>query len=241
LAQKRRRGRRTPKKYAHSSGCRDAIGQTRMILIYDTESICQITEGALELRAALKGRPEMNIGEEICGEWLRHIEGCDFVQYNTKTTEGQGEIDVIGIKLGKQGEGTVYACEVAVHLVTGLQYVKNNQPDNVPRLTEKFRKDIEYIQRAFPDYQHVFMFWSPVVKDAREGSKRNQLNDIDCVVETVKKEWEEKIKIIINENFMQAIEDLRNFALGETKEMDSSVVRFLQVEEHLKKHLKRKN
>ncbi|MFA5908083.1 MAG: hypothetical protein WC815_04825 [Vicinamibacterales bacterium] len=63
----------------------------------------------------------MNIGEEICGEWLRHVAGCDFVQYNLKTSDVQGEIDVIGICLASR---TVYACEVAIHLVTGLQYVK---------------------------------------------------------------------------------------------------------------------
>ena len=60
----------------------------------------------------------MNIGEEICGEWLRHIKGCDFVQYNVQTHDAQGEIDVIGINLD---ERIVYACEVAIHLITGLQ------------------------------------------------------------------------------------------------------------------------
>jgi hypothetical protein len=45
-----------------------------------------------------------------------------------KTPDVQGEIDVIGISLANR---TVYACEVAVHLVTGLQYVKDSRPDNV--------------------------------------------------------------------------------------------------------------
>lgn len=31
----------------------------------------------------------MNIGEEICGEWLRHLKGCDFVQYNVRTTDSR--------------------------------------------------------------------------------------------------------------------------------------------------------
>jgi len=89
----------------------------------------------------------VNIGEEICGEWLRHTRGCDFVQYNVRTIEVQGEIDVVGINLEKR---TVYACEVAVHLVTGLQYVKGNQPDNVLRLTHKLRKDVAYLRQGFP-------------------------------------------------------------------------------------------
>lgn len=52
----------------------------------------------------------MNIGEEICGEWLRHVRGCEFVQYNLKPPGVQGEIDVIGINLAKH---VVYVSEVA--------------------------------------------------------------------------------------------------------------------------------
>ena len=107
----------------------------------------------------------MNIGEEICGEWLRHVKKCEFIQYNVRISDVQGEIDVIGINLA---ERTVYACEAAVHLITGLQYVRNNHPDNVPRLTSKFQKDINYIRKAFPEYKHVFMLWSPIVKDNQE-------------------------------------------------------------------------
>ncbi|MCP5069858.1 MAG: hypothetical protein GY946_25095 [bacterium] len=35
----------------------------------------------------------MKLGEKICGEWLRHVKDCEFVQYNLKTTKVQGEID----------------------------------------------------------------------------------------------------------------------------------------------------
>ncbi len=37
----------------------------------------------------------MNIGEEICGEWLRHVRACGFVDYNVKLPTGGGEIDVV--------------------------------------------------------------------------------------------------------------------------------------------------
>jgi hypothetical protein len=59
----------------------------------------------------------MNIGEEICGEWLRHVKKCEFIQYNLKTPNVQGEIDVIGLNMKNR---VVYACEVAIHLITGL-------------------------------------------------------------------------------------------------------------------------
>ena len=100
-------------------------------------------------------------GEELVGEYLRHIRGCEFVQYNLQTSEVQGEIDVIGINMANR---TLYVCEVAVHLITGLQYVKNKRPDNIDRFISKFTKDIQYARSALPDYQHVFMLWSPIVK-----------------------------------------------------------------------------
>lgn len=178
----------------------------------------------------------MNIGEEICGEWLRHIRGCEFVQYNLKTPDVQGEIDVIGISLA---ERVVYACEVAVHLVTGLQYVKDARPDNVPKLSAKFRRDISYIRKAFPEYRHVFMLWSPVVKNQGASSKYNQLDDVRQVVDRIKQELAVTIEPVVNESFQEALDALRAFARSETKEADSAVVRFLQVEEHLARHLAR--
>ncbi len=181
--------------------------------------------------------PPVNIGEEICGEWLRHICRCEFVQYNLTTPDVQGEIDVIGINLLDR---TIYACEVAVHLVTGLQYVKANRPDNVPRLTAKFRKDVEYIRKAFPDYKHVFMLWSPVVKNQKTGSKDNQLDAVHQIIDTIKTEFGLLIEPVVNEKFQSALGALRAAARSETKELDCSVMRFLQVEEYLAGHVKRR-
>jgi hypothetical protein len=178
----------------------------------------------------------VNIGEQICGEWLRHIGRCEFIQYNLKPPGIQGEIDVIGINLGDR---TVYACEVAIHLITGLQYVKDRRPDNVPRLTTKFGKDVVYIQKAFPEYKHVFMLWSPVVKNQKTGAKNNQVRDVQQVVEIVKKKFGVIIQPVINEVFQAKLVELRQAAKDENAELDSSVMRFLQVEEHLTLHLKR--
>ena len=178
----------------------------------------------------------MNIGEEICGEWLRHMKGCDFVQYNVRTTEVQGEIDVVGINLKDR---VVYACEVAVHLVTGLQYVKANQPDNVSRLTAKLRKDIVYLRKAFLDYQHVLMLWSPVVRNQRAGAKHNQADDVRAIVAALAQDPGVEVVPIINQGFQDVLNDLRAHAGRETQEMGSTVMRFLQVEERLKLHLKK--
>ena len=91
-----------------------------------------------------------NLGEEIVAAYLQYIKGCEFIQQNLYTPDVQGEIDVVGIDLETK---TIYVCEVAIHLVTGLYYV----PSNVIKLTEKFSKDIEYANKYFPDYTRQFM------------------------------------------------------------------------------------
>ncbi len=178
----------------------------------------------------------MNIGEEICGEWLRHVRACGFVDYNVKLPTGGGEIDVVGIDLS---ERTVYACEVAVHLVTGLQYTRDGHPDNVDRLAAKFRKDIAYVREGFPEYRHVFMLWSPVVRNQRAGSANNQLDHVQQVVDLLRRDLHADLELVINERFQIALDELRAVARNDTKEHTSSVVRYLQVEEHLKRHLAR--
>ena len=143
----------------------------------------------------------MNVGEEICGECLRHIKRCDFIQYNLKTQDAQGEIDVIGINLGAH---VVYVCEVAIHLITGLHYVKDKRVDNVSRLTAKFRNDCAYLCKYFPDYDHALMFWSPIVKNQREGSKHNQLDDVNRIIDEIHTACGIKLEAMINESFQAA-------------------------------------
>ncbi len=107
----------------------------------------------------------MNIGEEIATAYLKYIKDCEFIQTNLYIPDVQGEIDVVGIDINNK---TVYVCEVAVHLITGLQYVKNKRPNNVEKLYEKFCKDIDYTNKYFPDYKKIFMIWSPIVKNQSE-------------------------------------------------------------------------
>ncbi len=176
-----------------------------------------------------------NTGEEITGEYLKHILGCDFVEYNLYTPDIQGEIDVVGINAK---EKVVYICEVATHLVTGLQYVKNKRPDNVERFLKKFRKNIEYANKYFPDYQKHFMLWSPIVKN-QKNSKYNQLADIQKIQDILKDEYGVCIEAIVNTRYSECLAELRAYALKETKELKSPIMRLMQIEEKLTKHIKR--
>jgi len=177
-----------------------------------------------------------NIGEEIAGEYLKVIKGCEFIEYNLYTPDVQGEIDVIGIDVKNK---KIYVCEVATHLVTGLQYVKNGKPDNVERFLKKFRKNIPYAEKYFPDYKKHFMLWSPIVKNQKTTAKHNQLRDVNTVKNILKEEFEHELELIINHTYQQCFDELRAFASRETKELKSPVLRFLQIEEKLDKHLKK--
>ncbi len=176
----------------------------------------------------------MNIGEEIVAAYLQYIKGCEFIQQNLYTTGVQGEIDVVGIDLESK---TLYVCEVAIHLITGLQYVKNSQPNNVNKLTEKFSKDIEYANEFFPDYSKYFMLWSPIVKTSRAGAKFNQMADMEILKENINLHYGVHLELIINEAFAACLSELRNFARIETKELKSPVMRYMQVEERLDNYL----
>mgnify|MGYP000633928114 CR=1 FL=1 len=175
----------------------------------------------------------LNPGEEIVGEYLKLINSCDFVEYNLYTPDIQGEIDVVGINAKDK---TIYICEVATHLITGLQYTKNNRPDNVARFCKKFKKNIPYARKYFPDYKHHFMIWSPVVKTAGVNAKNNQLNDIETIKENVYAEFDERVEVIANHNYAKCLQELRDYAAAETKELQSPIMRLMQVEEHLMRH-----
>jgi Holliday junction resolvase-like predicted endonuclease len=178
-----------------------------------------------------------NIGEEIAGEYLKIVKGCDFVQYNLHTPGIQGEIDVIGINIK---EKSLYICEVAIHLVTGLQYVSSEKKtDNVKRFLKKFHKDIQYANKYFKDYQKHFMLWSPVVKNQSERARDNQLRDVKEVAESIRNEHGYDLELVINRQFQKCLDELRNHAKQETKELKSPVLRLLQIEEKLKQHLKK--
>ena len=175
-----------------------------------------------------------NAGEEMVGEYLRHIKHCDSVEKNLYTTK-QGEIDVVAINFNDR---EIYACEVATHLVTGLRYSRTGKNDNVDRIVKKFSKDIEYINSRFPDYKCHFMLWSPIVKSAGHTAKNNQLKDVDEIVNIIKNIYNIDLEIIINNDFYNCICELREYARKETKALQSPIMRAFQIEETLKKYLK---
>lgn len=176
----------------------------------------------------------MNVGEQLVSSYLRYIKKCDFIQTNLYTVDVQGEIDVVGINLK---EHKVYVCEVAIHLTTGLQYVKDKRPNNVNKLVEKFKRDITYARNYLREYQHHFMLWSPIVKDSRGNPQYNQLGHLTEVKRQIFEAKQVQLECVVNEAFYAALRELREYASRQTSELQCPLMRLLQIEELLSRHV----
>ena len=185
----------------------------------------------------------LNVGEQLVSSYLRYIQRCDFIQTNLPTTKSQGEIDVVGLNISKQ---QIYICEVAIHL-GGLQYttndvkngIKTTRPDNVYRLTNKFSRCIEYACEHWNQYNQHFMLWSPIVKDTKGKLENNQLRHLEEIKGNIKERYGIDIECIVNQKFQECLVELRNYARTETKNIQCPVVRLMQIEGHLEKHVEK--
>jgi hypothetical protein len=177
----------------------------------------------------------LNVGEQLVASYLRYIRGCEFTQTNLYTVETQGEIDVVGINLK---DHAVYVCEVAIHLTTGLQYTKDKRPNNIHKLGEKFARDIVYANKYFDGYQKTFMLWSPVVKSREKSAVYNQVGHLVEVGKNAKAAHDVDIEFIVNEKFRAAMDEMRAYAGKTTSELKCPVMRLMQIEEQLARHLK---
>jgi len=175
-----------------------------------------------------------NVGEEIAGQYLRVECGCDFVQYNVYTKEAQGEIDVLAVNFH---ERKVYLCEVAVHLTTGLLYVTSGKTDTFERFVKKFNRNIDYAEKAFADFTRHYMLWSPIVRSSRPGVKYDQSKVVGEIVQTIRQQRNVEIELMINEEFAAAMGKLRAHAAKATEELKSPLMRLMQIEAYLAKHV----
>lgn len=176
----------------------------------------------------------INVGEQLVASYFRYIRGCEFIQTNVYTVDAQGEIDVVGINLK---ERKVYVAEVAIHLTLGLQYVKDKRPNNVAKLTEKFSRDIEYAERYFTDYDRHYMLWSPIVKGGRKAAQYNQISHLSEIGSNIQVKYGVDVEFVINDRFQQCLAEMRAYAKSESAEIKCPVMRMMQIEEWLGKHV----
>lgn len=177
-----------------------------------------------------------NVGEILVGDYLRIKENCDFIDYNVYTRDSQGEIDVVGINNKAK---KVFICEVAIQLKTGLQYTKNKRPDTCQRLIDKFTKDIAYANKYFKGYKKEFMLWSPIVKDSKGMIEYNQADHLKRMTDEIKQRTKIKVQLMVNDKFHSAFLELKKYAASSSEELKSPVLRLLQIEGWLEKHIKK--
>jgi hypothetical protein len=100
-----------------------------------------------------------DMGESLVGAYMRHVEKCSIVLYNSFFADQQGEVDVVAVKPGQPGEqGIVYLCEVTTH-IGGMAAT------TVKRIPGKLGRLREFAQLTFPDQRHEFQWWSPYVPE----------------------------------------------------------------------------
>ena len=162
------------------------------------------------------------VGEESVGTWLRYRAGCEFVDYSVHIPGSQGEIDVVGINLGRQ---RVYICEVATH-TQGLGY---KEPERT--LLAKFERGLGYARKYFSDLEESLMLWSPVIRAGR------QTDIVTSIKRILKERHSVDLELIVNREYFQKLEDLRQEASELTRSPAHPVMRFLQIEESVKRYV----
>ena len=159
------------------------------------------------------------IGEYIVGAYLKIIKRCNFVDYNIRPPgggrEGLNELDVVGLDFKNE---TAYLCEATTH-IRGVLYKDNKT--TVQRIKKKYERQKKYAKNYrsnFPEWH--FMFWSPVVPRGYITSELGRIRGLE---------------LVINEEYTQRIDELKEKARELTNDVGNPFFRMLQILEHLRK------
>ncbi len=83
-----------------------------------------------------------DIGESLVGAYMRYIEGCPIILYNSFLTDQQGEVDVVAVKPSRPGtKREVFLCEVTTHIQGFNTKTTLRLRDKLARLRE-FGRDL---------------------------------------------------------------------------------------------------
>lgn len=184
---------------------------------------------------------ETQLGEHLVGAYHKLITDCEVVSYNQRSkTEGeQMEIDVIGIN-SKGDEQVIYTCEVITHL-HGTIYPGSPSSDRwaefgndgyqytLEKLWKKFVADHAYVTEVFDDAnKYIFQLWVPVLP-------RGYLTDgLDQLAVEFEKGYDHTIELVINEEYTERVNELRELAAKDKKDYGEPAFRFLQILKHLR-------
>jgi Holliday junction resolvase-like predicted endonuclease len=163
-----------------------------------------------------------DIGESLVGAYLRYIEGCDLVVHNTQLSKEQGEIDVLGLKLGTDAK--VIFAEVTTH-VLGMQY--GSYDSTVKKVVDKIQRARDYAKDMFPEERPRYEIWSPVVP-------KGKLTDEFEALEAKYSDQDLNVCFVINEIYTSRVRELVERAKHNPKATSDPAYRLLQILVRLK-------
>jgi hypothetical protein len=158
-----------------------------------------------------------DIGESLVGSYLRYIEGCQLVVYNTHTPGLQGEIDVIALRQGPPR--TVWLCEAVTH-VSGMLYGKGYS-GTAAKISAKVERARDFAASTFPDEDCRYEIWSPVVPKgmvALLDQLEQELHSTDL-----------DISFVVNKAYAERVQQLIEHARGSASATSEPAYRLLQI------------
>lgn len=187
-------------------------------------------------------------GELLVGAYHKRMNGCEVVSYNNRSEEqgNQMEADVIAIDNNRDtGKQNVYVCEVVTHMSgklysgtpeegwwTDFTNTKAHQY-SLQKLQQKFLEDYRYVNDTFANADdHSYQLWAPVVTGWERGS--GLINGLEELGKRFEDETSEELELIINQDYTERIQNLREEAKGDTSDHGTPAFRFLQILENLK-------
>jgi hypothetical protein len=158
-----------------------------------------------------------DIGESLVGSYLRYVKNCEFVLFNTFLPEGQGEVDVIGIRLGKPRD--IYFAEVTTH-IDGMSYGGNRA--TVEKIRSKLVRAQAFAEDRFPGDDHHFAIWSPHVPvGAMTRAFASMAEEFGAIGK--------HLDFIMNEEYGDRIQELVHQARSNSRATSDPAFRLLQV------------
>lgn len=158
-----------------------------------------------------------DIGESLVGSYLRYIEGCELVVYNTHTPGVQGEIDVIALKQGRPR--VVWLCEVITH-VRGVLY-SGGYTGTVTKIRDKVERARDFAAATFPDEQHRYEIWSPVVPSGQVTLFEELEREFDSA--------ELDLRFVVNDVYAERVQQLIEHARRSASATSEPAYRLLQI------------
>jgi Holliday junction resolvase-like predicted endonuclease len=158
-----------------------------------------------------------DIGESLVGAYLRYVEGCEFVLFNTFLPGIQGEIDVIGIRFGEPRD--IFFAEVTTHL-GGMTYGGNKS--TVDKVRAKLVRSQAFAAERFPSDRHHFSVWSPRVP---EGAMTGEFSAMASEFEA----RGERLSFVINRDYGDSVQKLIEVARTDSRATSDPAYRLLQV------------